>query len=364
MGWQDDAQYGAASGATYGSSFGPWGAAIGAVGGGLSGGLRASDNKYLKGVGVALDPLNLFKRPENRVDTAEKMYGGVDPTGQQALASQRAELYGQQGGAFGQHGAMGYAQGGRDLRAEADQMRRYARGEDSVSAAQLRQGLQQLQSQQQSMAAGASPANSAMAARTAASNAARIGGGLAGQQAVAGLQERQMAQQGLNNMMLAQRQQDLQATLGGQQNAINAQQVALGGYGNIENNRTQRYETVAGGANKGEQNAGMLGAAGGAVGKLFSDRRLKTDMRDGEKDADRLLKGLKAVTYKYKDPKHGGSDRQLGIVAQDLERAGLKQAVTDTPEGKMVDGARLAAALAAAMPGLDKRLSKLERKRG
>lgn len=368
MGWQDDARYGAVTGATYGSNFGPWGAAIGAVGGGLSGAMSASNNKYVRAGGVVLDPLGLFKRGPTRVDTAEQLYGGVDPNGQLATAAGRAEEVGSSANDFGQGGARSYGRMGSELLQEQDAQRRYARGKDSVSAEQLRQGIQQLQSQQQSMAAGASPANAAMAARQASANAARIGGGLAGQQAVAGLQERQQAQQSLNNMMLAQRQQDLQAALGGQQNAISAQNAAMGGYGTIENNRTSRYNTVAAEPNQTDQDAGAMGALGGGLGKMggmgkmFSDRRLKKDIRSGERDAEDLLKGLKAVTYRYKNDQHGKGEH-VGIMAQDLEksRAG-RAAVIDTPKGKMVDGARLAAALAAAMPGLDKRLSRLERR--
>ncbi len=97
----------------------------------------------------------------------------------------------------------------------ADDLRAIASGQRSVSAEQLRQALGQNQSQQMSMAAGASPMNQAMAARTAAIQSARLGSGLAGQQAVAGLQERNQAQQALGQLLLGQRGQDVNATLGG-----------------------------------------------------------------------------------------------------------------------------------------------------
>jgi cytochrome c556 len=126
------------------------------------------------------------------------------------------------GGAIG--GLAGYFGGGNDevqarrdalgkqLTAEAEYLRRIARGQESVSAEQLRQGLQQNIAAQQSMAQGASPQNSAMAQIQASRNAMSLGAGLAGQQALAGIQERQAAQAALMQALLGQRQQEMQAT--------------------------------------------------------------------------------------------------------------------------------------------------------
>lgn len=115
-----------------------------------------------------------------------------------------------------------FGQLGSEATRERDYLRKIARGDESVSAMQLQDALQQNQSAQQSMAAGARPGNAAMAARTAAMTAGRQGAGLAGQQAVAGIQERQSAQQSLANMLMQQRQQELQGSLGGRSNATNA----------------------------------------------------------------------------------------------------------------------------------------------
>ena len=100
-----------------------------------------------------------------------------------------------------------------------------ANGQNSVSAEQLRQGLQSNLANQQSMAAGASPNNAAMAARNAAQNMGRLGYGMAGQQAVAGLQERNQAQGQYANLLGTLRGQDLQGSLGG----LNAATGAYGG---------------------------------------------------------------------------------------------------------------------------------------
>lgn len=135
---------------------------------------------------------------------------------------QRAGLTSQAGasGDFAGTGEKGFGALGGALTSEADYMRKIARGEESVSAEQLRQSLGQNLSAQQSMAAGAAPQNQAMAALQASRNAMQLGSGLAGQQAVAGMQERQAAQQALAQMLLQQRNQELQAALGGRQNAI------------------------------------------------------------------------------------------------------------------------------------------------
>lgn len=308
-----------------------------------------------------LDPGGLFFGGDTRADHAEELYGGVDPGGDMQRASFGAER-------FGVQGQQGYTQTGLEARGQRDQLRRmggaYSRlasGQDSVSAEQLRQGLQQGQAAQQSMAAGAAPQNQAMAARTAALGMGRLSAGMAGQQAAAGLQERQQAMnqqmqiQGmLQQGIQGQRGQELQAALGGQQNA-------LGGYGGIEQNRTARYGGMMQAPTQSERLLGAAGGVGGVVG-AFSDRRLKKDIRGGEKEADALLKALKAHSFRYKDEKHGKGDF-VGIMAQDLERTKAgRAAVIDTPEGKMVHGARLATALAATLPGLDRRLAKLEGK--
>lgn len=248
---------------------------------------------------------------------------------------------------FGRNSIGNFDALGREATGEREHLRRIARGDESVSRMQLAQALQQNQSQQQSMAAGARPGNAAMAARGAAMNAGRMGAGLAGQQAIAGIQERQAAQQALAQMLMQQRQQEL----GGVQTGFGA---ANQGYGTA-------YTGAMGTPSNGElgMNLIMSGLQGAA---LMSDERLKTNVKAGDKDADKLLRALKSKSYDYKDQKHG-KGKQLGIMAQDLEAAGLGNAVFETPQGKAVHGAKLAAALASMMPGVNKRLEKLEGKK-
>lgn len=127
-----------------------------------------------------------------------------------------------------------------------------ANGQNSVSAEQLRQGLGQQQAAQMSMAAGAAPQNQVMAARTAANNMNQAGYGMAGQQAMAGLQERQGALNALSQLQLGQSGQNMQGALG------------MGGLSN------QGYGTVLGNPQKtwGSLIGGALGGAAGAAAKF------------------------------------------------------------------------------------------------
>ena len=270
--------------------------------------------------------------------------GPVDPYG---------DLKGQSGyaGDFADVGQRGYGRMTGEMDRDREFLRGQQRGENSVSAEQLRQGLQQQYGMAQSQAAGARPGSAPMAARTAMMGAGRAGSAMAGQQALAGLQERNMAAQQLAQLNQAQRAQDLQA-------ALQARQNALQGYGQLEQSRTSRYAADMGVPSMGERAFGM--GAGIAGLAMTSDKRAKKDIEPADDDADRLLRGLKAYRYKYKRPDRDGDGPQLGIMAQDLERAGLRQAVIDTPRGKVVHGAKLAGALAAMMPGINRRIEKLE----
>ena len=146
---------------------------------------------------------------------------------------------------------------GAEASANRDYLRDIASGKESVSRIQLQQALAQNQATQQSMAAGARPANAAMAARTAAMTAGRQGAGLAGQQALAGIQERQGAQNALQQALMQQRQQELNAALGSRGQAIGAFGTSYTGQMNtptaLEKGMTlgkdvaSTYGTVAGG---------------------------------------------------------------------------------------------------------------------
>ncbi len=267
--------------------------------------------------------------------------GKIDDESQSAIDKRnRLNEQGAAAGGFADQGERGFGALGAEAQQSRDYLRRLASGQESVAQEQLRQGLQQGMSAQRSMAAGASPQNQAMAARNAAMNMGRMSAGMSGQAAMAGIEERKAAQQALANMILQQRGQDLQAALG-------SRQTAVGAYGGVTPDKSLL-----------EKWSGPV-AGGLAAGAQFSDRRLKEDIEDGDLDANAALKGLRAYAYKYKDQSHG-KGKHVGVMAQDLERAGLKHTVFETPVGKAVDGARLATTNTALLAALEKRVSKIE----
>lgn len=156
------------------------------------------------GIGVAGE-LGAFKSPDAQSESDRK----------RLLAEQAAAA-----GGFANTGEQGFNQLGADARSRMDYLRNVANGGQSIAGEQLRQGTQALQAQQQSMAASAAPRDAGAAAHAAMLNSARLGYGMSGQAATAGLQERRDAEAALANMINQQRQQDLQAALGSRQTAI------------------------------------------------------------------------------------------------------------------------------------------------
>jgi hypothetical protein len=229
--------------------------------------------------------------------------------------------------------------------AQAGYLNRIASGQESIAREQLRQGLQQNVAAQRSLAAGAAPQNAAMAARTAAMNMGRQGMGMSGQAAMAGIQERRAANEALTQLLMQQRQQELQSALGNRQ-------IGLGAYTGTtpEASNLEKWGPAAAGG------AGMLA-------KVMSDERLKKDIKNADDEANEIVGKLKPYRYSYKDEKHGKGS-QFGVMAQELERAGLGNVVENTPEGKAVNGARLAAANTAMISALGKRLAEIEKKKG
>lgn len=278
-------------------------------------------------------------------DIGSGISGGVNwLTGANVNNAQRSALANNATAAsgFAQAGANNYNTANAGLGQANSFLTGQMQGQNSVAAEQLRQGLQQQLAQQQSMAAGASPQNAAMAARNAAQNMNAASYGMSGQAATAGLQERQNAAQQLGQNLLGQGNQAVSA--------------ATGGYGAVNNAYNGQI------ANPQKTAAqGLLSAGEGIAGIAMSDRRVKRDVEDGDDAARALREGLRAYTYKYKDPKHGAGKR-IGIMAQDLERAGSKS-VFQTREGKAVNGAVLATENTAMIVELGKRLASMEGKR-
>ncbi len=274
-------------------------------------------------------------------DWIHRKLGGIADESQSTI-DQRNNLnrQGSQASDFADASQLNVGQLGAEAATSRDMLRRRANGEGLMSPEILRQGLQQQYGQQRSMAAGASPQNSAMAARTAAMGMGRACSAMAGQGAMAELQERQAAEKNLADMIMGQRQQDMQG-------ALNSRQNAIGAYGGAkpEGSALDKYGN----------------AIVGAAGMMMSDRTTKTEIKDGDAKAKAVLNGLKSYSYKYKNEKNGKGE-QYGIMAQELESAGLGHAVVETSEGKAVHGAKLAAANTALTAALARRVGKLEKK--
>lgn len=129
---------------------------------------------------------------------------------------------GQTASDFAGQGQLGYAALSGEGRDARGMLRDRAMGRDSLSAEQLRQGLQQQQAQFQSMAAGGPASAAPMNARTAMLAGGRAGSAMAGNAAMAGIAERQAALNAWNQAVLGARGQDAQVALGSRQNAIGA----------------------------------------------------------------------------------------------------------------------------------------------
>ncbi len=251
---------------------------------------------------------------------------------------------GQAAGGFANISQDNFAGLGAEAYDARQMLRDRAMGNNSVTAEQLRQGLQSLYGQQRSAAASASPQNAAMAARTAMINSARLGSATSGQAALARLQEQRDAEKAYMDSLLGLRGQELQGALGSRSNAVNA-------FGGVTPDKSWI-----------EKWGQPLAQAAGTI--ATSDERAKHSVKDADADAKRIMAGLKAYTFKYKDPKTDGDGDQFGVMAQDLERAGLKHAVIDMPDGKKaVHGAKLSTANTAMIAALGKRVAQLEGKR-
>jgi hypothetical protein len=229
-----------------------------------------------------------------------------------------------------------------EARGAREQLRDIASGKVSLSKEQLRQGLNRNAGAMQSMASSAAPGDTG-AARMAMLQTARLGSALSGQQAMAGIAEREAATRALNEAITSARGQDMQVALGSRQNATNA-------YGGVkpEGSFIDKW---------GNAIVGGMGAM------MKSDRRAKTDIVEDEDDAQRAVEKLRSYRYRYKD-KRDGEGEQLGVMAQELEKGPLKHAVIDTPGGKVVHGAKLAGANTALIAGLARRVRDLEGKGG
>ncbi len=165
----------------------------------------------------------------NAISDGAKIVGLNGYTEEDQGKVNRLNDLGGQGVSFAGDARNNYNQMTGRLNGSLDYLQGQMQGQNSIAAEQLRQGMQQGLNAQRSMAAGAAPQNQAMAARGAVNNMARLNYGLNGQQALAGIQERNAAAQAYGQLAGQMRGQDVQGALGGYGIGINAYTGGLNG---------------------------------------------------------------------------------------------------------------------------------------
>lgn len=194
--------------------------------------------------------------------------------------------------------------------------------------------------------------------------------GLARDTAALRAQEIAQARGELAAQAQAQQQMALQRHLAAQQ----AEQAMYGQQyqGQLEyglGTRAQDIEALAGRRQYVRDVVGDVGRTGGAVAgsvlkAFFSDERLKDiESHDADDEALDAVRGLASVRYRYKNRRHGPTDRStIGFTAQDLERSPAGRAVIhETPEGKAVD---VPGSLSLALSGLAAVVREIDRMKG
>lgn len=237
-----------------------------------------------------------------------------------------------------------------------EQLRKRAYGETpSLSKMQILQQEDRLNKQARGAVAGLRGRGGALGTRSLLQNKAQIGQALAREAGIQGLQERIGYEQALGSAIGAQRATDLGVAESDRQSASNLEQLRA------NQNAALNQVNQAAFATSQQNRSQLIGGLGTALTGLVSDKNSKKDIKSEKNFSKDFLDKLKAVSYEYKDKKDG-KGQQVGILAQDLEKAGPagKQMVVDTPEGKYVDSAKGFGAVLAAMADFNERMKKLE----
>lgn len=237
----------------------------------------------------------------------------------------------------------------------------------SVAEQQLRQG--QRQAMQDSMAlAASSRSNPQAAARAAIGANARAQAEASAQASMLRAQEQAAARNALMGAASQIRASDQQSVgqaqqlqLGAASSALDAQQaragIAADVYAQAMSGDTQR--ALAREQARAQKQANTLSAIGQGI-QAASDKRLKTNVRQGDELASAFLDSLSSKLYSYKDSPNVD---KLGVMAQDMEKSRLgKQAVTKDAHGmRFIDTEDATSALLAAVANLHGRLKKVEK---
>jgi len=117
-------------------------------------------------------------------------------------------------------------------------------------------------------------------------------------------------------------------------------------------------------AESAQNTQNLVRGATAGMNLLFSDKRLKSKIKDAGPKLSKILDSVKPKSFDYRAPSAPSEDGpQVGVLAQDLEKTPEgKGMVEETPMGKAVNGPKMAAVALAASASLHKRLKKLEGK--
>ena len=236
----------------------------------------------------------------------------------------------------------------------------------------------------QSQAGSMRGVNPAMALRLTQNQAANANQQAANQGAMLRSQEIQAAQNALGGITSNARGQDIDIAKAADQGKLARDQAVLQGIGakgqianqiasgkqDLERLRVQQQTGMNEINSRAYDNAsdrrakalGGLAEAAPAIIGMFSDKNLKTNIKDASSDPSvkEFLDALSSSTYEYKD-KNMGEGKYMGPMAQDLEKTELgADMVIDTPDGKMVDYGRGAPAYLGIAGMLNDRLDGIE----
>jgi hypothetical protein len=237
----------------------------------------------------------------------------------------------------------------------------------SVAEQQLRIG--QSQAMQDAKALAASSRTNPQAAMRAAIQSQNTTQAQANAQAsLLRAQEQSQARQALMSAASQIRSADqssvgqaTQLQLGSSGAALDAQQaranIASDIYAQAMSGDTQR--ALAREQTRAQKQANTMSAVGQGI-QAASDKRLKTNVRQGDDLAEAFLESLSSKLYSYKDSPNVD---KLGVMAQDMEKSPMgKNAVVKNAEGmRFIDTEDATSALLASVANLHGRLKKVER---
>ena len=243
----------------------------------------------------------------------------------------------------------GAGQAGRDVAMQSAAQAQQARMAALQQQADLASGIQRQQLDLAGQKASAADAIAEFNAQTRQNVAAR---NLAERQRIAEAGTAARNQQEMYNKALIQ--QKFQNELAKATGVTGAQ---TGMAGNLQQQAGAAQQAQQGMTSGLIQAGATIGAAALAA---KSDINAKTNIEDFS--SDEFLGKLKPYKYDYKN-EEDGKGKQAGVMAQDLENTEVgKQAVMDTPKGKVVDYNKLGPTMLSSLVELNERLKKLEGK--